>query len=208
MAGARASWSPEKYEELFGQLRAHARRVIGRRKVEWRRGQGCPMIGATVEDLVNDAFEHLLANKPPINLLIETPLKYCQKRIDYTAKAICDRDENRLDVATFIPVSHTDARELDEDGTQSNLAIISDPSVPEAIFQSADAVGRLLNILAQTKPELVALFHMQIQQDTDPAMEAQILGLEIQEVYRLRKELAAAKVRFYEIHYRGVGARP
>jgi hypothetical protein len=163
------------------------------------------MIGITHDDLIQHALECLYANEPPIEIAIESIWKYCVKRIDHRVRAACAREENRPQTARFVPLAHTDADEEETDIRDNNVIPLSEYSAPDVIFESAETVRHFLNILEQNRPHLVQLFHLQISQDTDPSDESRQLGLSVTEVYRLRKELADAKRRFFQIHVKNLG---
>jgi len=188
--------TPDEWRRFFAKLRLAARRVMRRRNVFELIQQGAPMIGITQEDLVQHAVQCLLENEPPFCIAVESLWTYCVTRIDYRVRAACAREENRPRLTRFFAVSPTDAEDEDDELSRTNVVPISEYGAPDEIFESADTVRRFIEYLRNAKPHLTQLFHLQMVYDTDPSQECKRLGMPIDRIYRLRKELAAAKKRF------------
>jgi hypothetical protein len=202
MPGTRR-WTPSQFDDLRRRLRIAAAGIVKARNVFGLRSQGAPMLGADVEDLIGHALLCLIEGKPPIDLLVETEFDYCRTRMLYKIRTICDRDENQPKITKFFPVASTDVVDTEDVNT---LAIIVDPGpLPDIVFMSAETMQRFCNILAQERPHLVQLFQLQSIYDTDVATEARTLNLSFKEIYRLRRELKAARERFSALYYKSFG---
>lgn len=193
MTGAHFQWTPAKVRDLRTRLRVVAVGVLRRRKVFQLRSRGAPMLGAEVEDLIDFAVDCLATDNPPIDNLAETVLAYCRTRMDYKVRTICARDENQPNIH-HAPVAPTDVAFEGDDYT---LEIIPDTApLADVIFSSTETLNQFGNVLRQGKPELAALFQLQLRQDTDVATEARMLGRTVEEIYELRRQLEKAKKRF------------
>lgn len=168
----------------------------------WRRSQGAPLIGLTVDDLVNEAWARLCRGSPPWRPDRKSLLHYFFRRMEDEAKRICRLHENEK--AQHFRI-HNDDKNCDD----PNVILLDRYRWDGPRGEEVVLTRHFLRWLRVERGGLVALAELMLLRGVETPHEQSVeMNLPVQRVYELRSQLKKALDDFENIGVQQGGNAP